>query len=1544
MDRRLHLEIWNPAYNERVAIVTRLHAASTRRVLRGEETLDVTFSLEEPAAAAVAGGCVLDLTDDVTGEHTAWRLITPRKVQTNDDDRTISLQARALWNDLIEGMVHQDQLAGSPKLYEFGLSDISVADILADYIVPGYEGASPGAGVTFAAGNIEAGVDTRLVSLTFDRTTPLTALRLLEEAGDCEAQFRLDGSIYHIDLFNRVGRSSGVEIRYQKNLRSVERIEDATDVATRVRSWGLGLLTLADAQWTLREVPGQPQRWEFLSDIPLVVPFVPHSSSNPIFEDNAFVGMWFIVPRTSTSYEITASNAAGGYIELDLSGLPALVDGDIGYFSDDALSPIDYLESPSGVTEYGVRLAPPLDVEIPDAANIVPDPQLDEWTAGAPHHWFPLPDSTPTDPTITQETDRLYVRHGSFGARVVATAADQGIFSVEAELPSDPRRPYTGFRVGLTVISGRVKIELHHSNTIIYPVNTPAEPPATDAYQEISLLADDEPLPAGSAHLVIKAFGGPAEFVLDYVMITAQVGDEVPNYVNGAGAEHLWDATASALLAAGQPKLQISAPFADLHRIDPTRYRFDEIRIGDTVRVVSRLGDEDVRLVELFRDELHAEATDGMLAPDLEYRIPALRNQLSPGVFASTRSSGAPAAALPSALLATPSRFMAATVGAPTFTTLSPGVRVAIWPHDVSATDAGHSIGVEAGALWYGVGSAAHSHKWYAGETHIATLAGTGAFTARAVQGIGTDPAAIPMYVKGAPSQTAALIRVNYSDDTEVATLSAAGGWTAKAQRAVGSDPSVIPLYVQGAAAQSAALIRVNDSGLTQLAALAPDGAWTARALKGIPTDVNAIPLYVEGAAGQVSNLIRVNDNSLAQLFGVTAAGRVDIGPATALAFGNILRGRVNSAAAANTYLSHLEFHQTAASDGFTMAAISASGISEHASGHVTTIGAMQAVAQHTGAGTVGNLRAIDARAVGNGAGLVDNVVGVHVNEPGTDNCTNAFAFYAQDVSKGVNRYGLYLEDVSGGAGVNYAIYTNAGAVRFGGAATFDGAVTFNAAFTFAGDLVVGTIRRGTTDGADNSRLLLAGGGAVSADRGAYIKIHGNEFGFGEDGFIDLQPGTAVGALVRVSGPFSVTGTFTVAGLTSSTGGFGVIRTAGNIAFGCAVTGDSANRFHALVEGTLQWGPGNAAQDTNLYRSAANSLRTDGNFAASGAITAFGSAAALFFDDRDTPAQSWAWYSDASVAYLWNNDGGGEHVFGVPYGAGYLRMEHTSLAAPTFTTISSGARIVLWPHDLGAANATHAIGVNSGTMWYGVGATSHSHVWYGGTTVWMELVAGTLILGADPGGTQKLRVAGPIRANEGNFYASDTAAVTLFAQGIASQTGALVRINDSTTAAMMTLTAAGALSIAAGMTATSFSGSGASLTNLNASSFASGNVPYARMPSGSGSWDVGVGNTLTLTRTVVIGTDPGGTDALRVGGAIAADAGKFQTGATTAIRLFAQAVSGQTAAIFRVNDDAAGGIFRILADRQVVFDNLPTSSAGLTAGSVWNNGGVMNIA
>ncbi|RTL07756.1 hypothetical protein EKK58_01025 [Candidatus Dependentiae bacterium] len=61
-----------------------------------------------------------------------------------------------------------------------------------------------------------------------------------------------------------------------------------------------------------------------------------------------------------------------------------------------------------------------------------------------------------------------------------------------------------------------------------------------------------------------------------------------------------------------------------------------------------------------------------------------------------------------------------------------------------------------------------------------------------------------------------------------------------------------------------------------------------------------------------------------------------------------------------------------------------------------------------------------------------------------------------------------------------------------------------------------------------------------------------------------------------------------------------IIPTATDFHFVGSVTGDSFARSTIDFSGKIEWGPGNGARDTNLYRSSANLLKTDDNFEAVG--------------------------------------------------------------------------------------------------------------------------------------------------------------------------------------------------------------------------------------------------------------------------------------------------------------------------------------------------------
>lgn len=67
--------------------------------------------------------------------------------------------------------------------------------------------------------------------------------------------------------------------------------------------------------------------------------------------------------------------------------------------------------------------------------------------------------------------------------------------------------------------------------------------------------------------------------------------------------------------------------------------------------------------------------------------------------------------------------------------------------------------------------------------------------------------------------------------------------------------------------------------------------------------------------------------------------------------------------------------------------------------------------------------------------------------------------------------------------------------------------------------------------------------------------------------------------------------------------------TAADSGYETRVTGDTFARWYVQAGGTQYWGPGNATFDTNLYRSAANTLKTDDNLHVVQDLTVSGAAA-----------------------------------------------------------------------------------------------------------------------------------------------------------------------------------------------------------------------------------------------------------------------------------------------------------------------------------------------
>lgn len=112
----------------------------------------------------------------------------------------------------------------------------------------------------------------------------------------------------------------------------------------------------------------------------------------------------------------------------------------------------------------------------------------------------------------------------------------------------------------------------------------------------------------------------------------------------------------------------------------------------------------------------------------------------------------------------------------------------------------------------------------------------------------------------------------------------------------------------------------------------------------------------------------------------------------------------------------------------------------------------------------------------------------------------------------------------------------------------------------------------------------------------------------------NISNGAALGG--TITGSPTLSGSPTFSGAPVFTGGPSFTTnsvlfqraSAGQTAMRTSITGDVSDRHQVTGEGIHNWGPGNAATDTNLYRLGVNSLKTDGDYAVGGALSVAGAA------------------------------------------------------------------------------------------------------------------------------------------------------------------------------------------------------------------------------------------------------------------------------------------------------------------------------------------------
>lgn len=212
---------------------------------------------------------------------------------------------------------------------------------------------------------------------------------------------------------------------------------------------------------------------------------------------------------------------------------------------------------------------------------------------------------------------------------------------------------------------------------------------------------------------------------------------------------------------------------------------------------------------------------------------------------------------------------------------------------------------------------------------------------------------------------------------------------------------------------------------------------------------------------------------------------------------------------------------------------------------------------------------------------------------------------------------------------------------------------------TLTNKTISGAALSGTFTGTPtfSGAVALSGGGTLT---GTFAGTHTYSGAVTFSGVANLNGG---GALVGTfSGSPTLSGTVTHSGVLQSTR-----ATSTDVALGVQVLADTFDRFRVYASGLQEWGSGAAARDTNLYRTAADTLRTDDSFQVGGDLSITGTV-------TGTGAADFG-YNEVTTGITYATDwGAGSMVYRNTAGVHFVDVEVLRTGA-TFTPAGTSGNI-----------------------------------------------------------------------------------------------------------------------------------------------------------------------------------------------------------------------------------------------------------------------------
>lgn len=360
------------------------------------------------------------------------------------------------------------------------------------------------------------------------------------------------------------------QFRLRKNIVGIERRSDARDQANRVYPFG----QIQDS--TIRQTIGKA-RWE-VATVPSATTFT--VTERLLFEDAHLEGN-FVDDLGGGLFEIDVTVESTGVITTTAAhGLS--VGQLIAFRLNAAGDELPFVESPGSQALYGVLNGRLEATDIPPVDNLVVNPALRDFTAGAADDFVAI-----GSPTLSQETDAIHTRVGGSAQKVETALAGEGIKTDPIAIVAvSPDLFFSALVQVFVETGGGVEIFLDHSTEGRFPLEGSEERAfTTKAGVFIELRIEGKEFPTGTVEVVIiSRSAGTNVFYIDAVQFVqaAQAFD----FFDGRSSVVLWQRGLDHLTLVNLPEIQYALPGAlDLTTVREADFPFDEVTLGGNVFV-----------------------------------------------------------------------------------------------------------------------------------------------------------------------------------------------------------------------------------------------------------------------------------------------------------------------------------------------------------------------------------------------------------------------------------------------------------------------------------------------------------------------------------------------------------------------------------------------------------------------------------------------------------------------------------------------------------------------------------------------------------------------------------------------------------------------------------------------------------------------------------------------------------------------------------------------------------------------------------------------